>query len=95
MNNKHLLLVYRDYVDKCITDSTNDNLVRPMSFDEWYVRIYEPESSLLEAEFDERHSMFPPKTACDLIEEQEQREELSAYESDEHRGIFYPYDYFG
>lgn len=74
MDTKHLLLVYRDYVDQCITDSTTENIIRPKSFDEWYVRVYEPESSVLEAEFDERHKMFPNQTACDMLAELEERE---------------------
>jgi len=42
VDHKELLLLFRDYVDQCIEDFTFSNKVRPLSFDEWYVRVFEP-----------------------------------------------------
>ena len=42
--HNELLLKFREYVDNCIQNNTVTNPLRgdvhPMSFDEWYARIY-------------------------------------------------------
>ena len=42
MDHYELLLLFRKYVDQCIEDYNFSNKLRPLSFDEWYVREYTP-----------------------------------------------------
>lgn len=42
VDHEELLLLFRQYVDQCIEEHTSANKSRPLSFDEWYVRVFEP-----------------------------------------------------
>lgn len=42
VDQKELLLLFRDYVNQCIEDFSFSNKVRPLSFDEWYCTIFRP-----------------------------------------------------
>lgn len=42
-----LLHMYQAYVEACVGDSDERNIIRPVSFDEWYERIFKPNRSEL------------------------------------------------
>ena len=42
MTTLELMRLFRDYVDECIAElATSGHTIRPLSFDEWYVREYQ------------------------------------------------------
>lgn len=42
MDHTELLYMFLNYVEQCIDDSSNENKIHPVSFDEWYNLKYLP-----------------------------------------------------
>lgn len=55
MNHQDLLKLFRVYVDECIRDTTVEQPIHPLSFDEWHEQKYLPNKVDQDALLDELH----------------------------------------